>query len=150
MDLINALIVYFLFNAILQREIVLNICSESAIYEQKLIDRSIRSGPSTPAQIKMMQVTLSPWCQLSRRVSCRHFLVTPMSPKMASWPWLFLVNLGTSLRQYKLRSICNPEKRGLNRKPNYRKSAKNKEYFDTKIDGKRLICDFSFVFAFTP
>ena len=31
-----------------------------------------------------------------RRVSCRHFLVTPMSPKMASWPWLFLVNLGTS------------------------------------------------------
>ena len=32
----------------------------------------------------------------SRRVSCRHFLVTPMSPKMASWPWLFLVNLGTS------------------------------------------------------
>ena len=86
----------------------------------------------------------------SRRVSCRHFLVTPMSPKMASWPWLFLVNLGTSLRQYKLRSICNPGKRGLNRKPNYRKSAKNKEYFDTKIDGKRLICDFSFVFAFTP
>ena len=46
MDLINALIVYFLFNAILQREIVLNICSESAIYEQK-IDRSIRSGPSS-------------------------------------------------------------------------------------------------------
>ena len=32
----------------------------------------------------------------SRRVSCRHFLVTPMSPKMACWPWLFLVNLGTS------------------------------------------------------
>ena len=51
----------------------------------------------------------------SRRVSCRQFLVTPMSPKMAAWPLFLLVDLGTSLRDYIKRSICNPGKRGLNR-----------------------------------
>ena len=36
----------------------------------------------------------------TRRVSCQHFLVMPVSPKMVAWP-LFLVNQGTSLQQYK-------------------------------------------------
>jgi len=52
----------------------------------------------------------------SRRVSCGQFLVTLMSPKMAAWPLILLVDLGTSLRAYIKRSICDPRKRGLNQK----------------------------------
>lgn len=52
-----------LFTFCLQREIILNICSESAVYEQK-IDQFVLVLQATPTQIKMMQVTLSLWCQL--------------------------------------------------------------------------------------
>ena len=47
-----------LFTFCLQREIILNICSESAVYEQK-IDQFVLVLQATPTQIKMMQVTLS-------------------------------------------------------------------------------------------
>ena len=52
---LNALIVHFLFNTILQREIILNICSESAIHEQK-IDQIILVLQATPTQINTQSI----------------------------------------------------------------------------------------------
>ena len=54
-----------------------------------------------------------------RRVSCRQ-----------------LVDLGTSLRDYIKRSICNPGKRGLNRNRTVVRARKIGLNFGTKLDGK--------------